>query len=79
MRSWNDAVIEAVTAGAQPEQIRRSIDKAAGRRCVVSVDSVDAIVPLLVAGWSRSGETSAEVDVDPLSPPYDPRLCGLGA
>ena len=79
MRSWNDAVIEAIAAGAQPEQIGRTIDKRAGRRCVVSVASVDAVVPLLVAGWTRTGTDSAEVDVDPMSPPFDPRICGLGA
>lgn len=79
MRSWNDAVIEAVGAGAQPDQIRRRVDKVGGRRCVVSVDSLDAVIPLVVAGWARVGEAEAEVDVDPNSSPYDPRICGLGA
>ena len=45
----------------------------------MSVDSLDAVIPLVVAGWSRVGEAEAEVEVDPLSPPYDPRICGLGA
>lgn len=77
MRTWNDAMREAIEAGAKLDDLKRHISKQAdppSRECWVewAAGAADTHSALLAQGWAAD-DSGLYIDVDPLSPAYDSR------